>query len=117
MKRCSQEGPSKKGEYEYLAFTSHFSCEALCWLPDQMVNITYSLFTLVHYYLIFVEVQLIYNSSNKQTGTFGANTHAKHLLKPLHQGLVNISMNMIHLFTFFSAFLVIGRTDTKPVNH
>lgn len=68
VKRRSHEGPSKKGEYEYLAFASHFSCEALCWLPDQMVNIAYSLFTLVRYYLIFVEVQLIYNSSNKQTG-------------------------------------------------
>lgn len=75
--RHNQEGPPKKGKYEYLVLiSSHFSIAALCQLPDQTMGITYSLFTFMNYQLIFINVQLIYNSDNKQRTTFGANAPA-----------------------------------------
>lgn len=60
------KGLKKKSKYEYLVFiSSHFSSVALCELPDQAMSITYSLFKLMNYQLIFINIQLIYNSNNK----------------------------------------------------
>lgn len=75
--RHNQEWPPKKDRYEYLVFIySHFSSAVLCQLLDQMMSITYSLFTLMNYQLIFINIQLIYNSDKKQKAAFGANAFA-----------------------------------------
>lgn len=71
-------------------------------LPDQMMSITYSLFAFLNYQLIFRNIQLIYNSNNKQKATFCVNAPAKICW------LFNINilwMSLWILFTYFQPLL------------
>lgn len=61
----------------YLVFmSSHLSSAVLKQLPGQMMKITYSLFKLMSYQPMFINVQLICSSEQQTEGHFGANAPA-----------------------------------------
>lgn len=102
--RYNQEGPPKKGKGEYLVFvSSHFSSSALLsasWSDDE--HHLQSICILELSATIFRNIQLIYNSNNKQKATFCVNAPAKICW------LFNINilwMSLWILFTYFQPLL------------